>query len=131
MPAVNRERAILVGLELKGRPVRRSSAPVVDGDDFDTSESLDELSVLAESAGAAVVERFTQAREAPDAATLIGSGKVEELRNRSAALEAEVVIFDRDLTPTQLRNLDQALPARVIDRTQLILDIFASRAQNP
>lgn len=129
MAAVNRERAILVGLEVKGRPVRRPSTSAVDGDDFDASESLDELSVLAESAGAEIVDRFTQAREAPDAATLVGSGKVEELRNRTEALNAEIVIFDRDLTPTQLRNLDHALPARVIDRTQLILDIFASRAR--
>src|SRR5947208_11455093 len=129
MAAANRERAILVGLELKGRPSSRRTPSNSDGDDFDASESLDELAVLAESAGAQVLERCTQARESPEAATLIGSGKVEELRNRAEALEADLVIFDRDLTPTQLRNLDQALPARVIDRTQLILDIFAARAR--
>jgi GTP-binding protein HflX len=127
--APSRERAILVGLELKGRPIRRTGTPSSDADDFNTSESLDELRVLAESAGAEVVDRFTQARDAPEAATLIGSGKVEELRSRAEALEAEVVIFDRDLTPTQLRNLERALPCRVVDRTQLILDIFASRAR--
>lgn len=129
MPAQRRERAILVGLELKSRSGRRAATPPSDKDDFDAFESLDELTILAESAGGDVVERFTQARDAPEAATLIGSGKLEELQSRAEALEAELVIFDRDLTPTQLRNLEHALPCRVIDRTQLILDIFASRAR--
>lgn len=85
--------------------------------------------MLAASAGATVLETVVQSRESPEAATLIGSGKLEELTAATFAHQAEVVIFDRDLTPTQLRNLEQALPCRVIDRTQLILDIFARRAR--
>jgi GTP-binding protein HflX len=81
------------------------------------------------SAGALVVERVLQARDAPEAATLIGPGKAAELAADIAAGAAEVVIFDRELTPTQQRNLEKAIRARVIDRTQLILDIFASRAR--
>jgi len=92
-------------------------------------EPLEELAELAASAGATVVERVMQTREAPEAATLIGRGKVEELRIAVQADEADVVIFDRDLTPTQQRNLEKAIDSKVIDRTQLILDIFASRAR--
>lgn len=93
-----------------------------------TEESLEELAELAASAGAEVVERMVQARDAPEAATLIGQGKVEELAAAARAGSAGVVIFDHDLTPTQQRNLEKAVPAKIIDRTQLILDIFASRA---
>jgi GTPase len=75
------------------------------------------------------VERVVQSRPAPEAATLIGQGKVEELTAAVLAWPADVVIFDHDLTPTQQRNLEKALDCKVIDRTQLILDIFASRAR--
>jgi GTPase len=92
-------------------------------------ESLSELSELAGSAGATVLERVTQARPAPDAATLIGSGKVQELSLLAKALPANVIIFDQDLSPTQQRNLEKLLACKVIDRTQLILDIFARRAR--
>jgi len=92
-------------------------------------ESLDELAELAASAGAQVVDRVVQARAAPEAATLIGQGKVEEIAAAVASGAAETVIFDHDLTPTQQRNLEKALDAKVLDRTQLILDIFASRAR--
>ena len=92
-------------------------------------ESLDELAELAASAGAEVVDRVVQARAAPEAATLIGQGKVEEIAAAVASGAAETVIFDHDLTPTQQRNLEKALDAKVLDRTQLILDIFASRAR--
>ena len=92
-------------------------------------ESLEELAELASSAGAQVVDRIVQTREAPQAATLIGPGKVEELAAAVAAGAAELVIFDRDLTPTQQRNLEKAIDAKIIDRTGLILDIFASRAR--
>jgi GTP-binding protein HflX len=92
-------------------------------------ESLDELAELAAGAGAEVTERVVQARAAPEAATLIGQGKVEELSAAVASGAADTVIFDHDLTPTQQRNLEKALDAKVIDRTQLILDIFASRAR--
>jgi GTP-binding protein HflX len=122
------ERAILVGLDLKGRPKRRpAGAP--DPDISDAGDSIGELAVLAASAGATVLDKVLQSRDVPEAATLIGSGKLEEVTAMAHAREADLVIFDRDLTPTQLRNLERALPCRVVDRTQLILDIFASRAR--
>jgi GTP-binding protein HflX len=92
-------------------------------------ESLDELAELAASAGAGISERVVQSRSAPEAATLVGHGKVEELAAAVKTHHADVVIFDHDLTPTQQRNLEKALSTKVIDRTQLILDIFASRAR--
>jgi GTP-binding protein HflX len=127
LPAAIRERAILVGLELRGRLGRRAGS-ASELDDFDSEESIEELAALAESAGAEILSSIVQSREAPEAATLIGSGKLDELRTQAEATEADVVIFDRDLSPTQLRNLEKALPCRVVDRTQLILDIFARRA---
>ncbi|MGA2328739.1 MAG: GTPase HflX [Bryobacteraceae bacterium] len=122
------ERAILVGLEVRGRAGNRrinAAGPF----DYSAEESLEELSSLARSAGALVVDRILQSRERPEAATLIGSGKLEELSLRAQAEDAEVVIFDHDLTPTQQRNLERALERKVVDRTQLILDIFARRAR--
>jgi GTP-binding protein HflX len=112
-------------LELKGEVRTRSGARKA----FSAEESLEELAVLAESAGAAVASREIQVRERAEAATLIGSGKVEELKSRIAFHHADLVIFDRELTPTQLRNLERALDTKILDRTQLILDIFASRAR--
>lgn len=115
------ERALVVGLHLTGRSATTSD---------EAGESLDELVTLAESAGATVLDRITQARPAIEAATLIGSGKVEELRARVEADNIDTVIFDHELTPTQLRNLERRLPtAKIVDRTQLILDIFARRAR--
>ena len=90
---------------------------------------MEELKALAESAGARVEDTVIQSRSAPDAATLIGSGKLEELRSLAASQKADVVLFDSELTPTQLRNLEGALDCKVLDRTQLILDIFARRAR--
>ena len=87
------------------------------------------MKALTESAGASIEETVLQARPSADAATLIGSGKVEELKAQVAANEADVVVFDTDLTPTQLRNLERALDCKILDRTQLILDIFARRAR--
>jgi len=84
---------------------------------------------LASTAGAETAGRFLQARPGPEAATLIGEGKVEELRAAVHSSEADLVIFDHELTPTQQRNLEKAIGSKVIDRTQLILDIFASRAR--
>jgi GTP-binding protein HflX len=92
-------------------------------------ESLDELAELAASAGAEIVERMVQSRAAPDAATLVGRGKVEELAAAARSGGVDAVIFDHDLSPTQQRNLEKALDCKVIDRTQLILDIFAGRAR--
>ena len=93
------------------------------------SESLEELKALAESAGAQVEETIIQSRPAPDAATLIGSGKLAELEGLIAFHQADVVLFDSELTPTQLRNIERSLDCKILDRTQLILDIFARRAR--
>jgi len=90
---------------------------------------LDELAGLAESAGATVADRLLQSRGAADSATQIGSGKVTEAQAMIAMHDAHTVIFDGDLSPSQQRNLETLLAVKVIDRTQLILDIFASRAR--
>jgi GTP-binding protein HflX len=122
------ERAILVGLELKNR--RRVRPPAgAPPPDCSAEESLEELASLAESAQAIVLERVLQSRTQIEAASLIGAGKVQEVARQAAAQDAGVVIFDRDLTPTQQRNLERAIQRKVIDRTQLILDIFARRAR--
>ena len=84
---------------------------------------------LAESAGANVLEVIVQRRSHPDPATLVGKGKLEEIAAVAGAQAADLVIFEQDLSPSQLRELERALPCRVIDRTQLILDIFASHAR--
>ena len=124
MAADGHERAILVGLELKSGS-RRAADHLLYG----AEESLEELKALAESAGARVEDTVIQSRPAPDAATLIGSGKLQELRRVAGFHEADVVLFDSELTPTQLRNLERALDCKILDRTQLILDIFARRAR--
>jgi GTP-binding protein HflX len=120
-----------VGVEATGR--RRSAQANSDANRLESpesvAESLEELATLAESAGAVVAGRFTQARPALDAATLLGSGKVTELKALVDADAIDTVIFDHELTPTQLRNLEKQLQVKVVDRTQLILDIFASRAR--
>ncbi len=103
------------------------SADATRGLDFDAA--LAEFRELATSAGAEIAATVVQKRGKPDPATLIGPGKVEELAAVVASSEASLVLFDHDLSPTQLRNLDRALPCRVIDRTQLILDIFARHAR--
>lgn len=90
---------------------------------------MDELKALAWSAGATVAESTIQARQRPDAATLVGAGKVDELKAQVQFHEATTVIFDHELSPTQQRNLEEALDVKVLDRTQLILDIFARRAR--
>ena len=96
----------------------------------DSDESLDELASLAETAGAMVITRVLQNRQKPDPATYIGSGKAEELSLQCQTLEIDLAILDDELTGAQQRNLENALGVRVIDRTALILDIFAQRAQS-
>jgi GTP-binding protein HflX len=113
----SRERAALVGL-FSG-PSRQ----------FDPEHSLDELAGLAAAAGAQVVLRVLQDRPKPDPATFLGSGKVESLALSCDEVGADVVIFDNELSPAQLRNLERILDRKVVDRTQLILDIFARRAK--
>lgn len=92
--------------------------------------SLDELEKLTETAGARVVSRFAQQLRRVHPATLIGSGKVDEIRDHLREIRPDLVIFDEDLSPAQQRNLELALETRVIDRSQLILDIFAQRARS-
>lgn len=96
----------------------------------DTEESLDELASLAETAGAMVITRVIQNRQKPDSATYIGSGKAEELALVCQAMEIDLAILDDELTGAQQKNLENILGVRVIDRTALILDIFAQRAQS-
>ncbi len=97
--------------------------------DVDFESSLAEFEELARSAGATIAATLVQRRGRPDPATLIGIGKVEELAAMAESTGADVILFDHDLTPTQLRNLEKEMPCRVIDRTQLILDIFARHAR--
>ena len=93
------------------------------------SDSLDELELLADTAGAHVTDRVTQSLAHVNAATYVGKGKVSELKNIVAARNSDLVIFDDDLSPVQLRNLERALDCKIVDRTGLILDIFATRAK--
>lgn len=109
---------VLVGLAID----TRSDAP--DDDPFV------ELKSLAESSGCAVVGRMTQNRSKPDPATYIGRGKVDELKECCESNDASIVIFDGELSPAQVRNLEERLDLRVVDRTQVILDIFALRARS-
>jgi GTPase len=111
------ERAALVGL-VTGSARR-----------IEAEHSLEELAGLADAAGAAVVLRMLQERPKPDPATFIGSGKVASLAAACAEADVDVVIFDNELTPAQLRQLEEKLNRKVVDRTQLILDIFARRAR--
>jgi GTPase len=110
------ERAILVGVILPHSEVT-------------TEDPLDELRGLAKTAGLMVVGSIVQKRHQIDIATYIGSGKVEELKNVVLAQEADVVLFDNDLGPAQTRNLEKQLEVKVVDRTEVILDIFATHAQ--
>ena len=97
--------------------------------DLDFDASLAEFEELARSAGAEIAATLIQRRPRPDPATLIGGGKLEEIEAVIASTNADLVLFDHDLSPSQLRNLEAKLPSRVIDRTQLILDIFARHAR--
>jgi GTPase len=109
------ERAVLVRVILPGQTV---------GDD-----PLDEINGLAKTAGARVVSGMVQRREAPDVTTYLGKGKVQELKSVVERHDADVVIFDNDLAPSQTRNLERALGVKSLDRTELILDIFAGNAK--
>jgi len=121
----NRERALLVGVGLKREP----RVPGLEAGEFER-ERLLELEELARSAGAAVVGSVVQMRERIDPATLVGRGKLDEIKTEARMRAAAVVIFDRNLSPVQLRNVEEATECRVIDRTQLILDIFARHARS-
>jgi len=145
---VRREIAVLVAVEFTGQRrrltaaaklARASAAVQADADgsvarteaggDLDFAASLAEFEELARSAGADIAATLVQRRPRPDAATLVGQGKLDEIVGAAASTNADVVLFDHDLSPSQLRNLEAKLPCRVIDRTQLILDIFARHAR--
>jgi GTP-binding protein HflX len=149
------ERAFLVGIDVRtkrssGPPpqakLARQASEVARGEDgseltngerkpraaleaFTSEESMAEFRELAASAGAEVVGEVVQRRDKLDPATLIGRGKLEEIHGAVAGSQADVVLFDHDLSPSQQRNIERELDARVIDRTQLILDIFARHAR--
>ena len=116
------ETAILVGLITK------------DQDEAKTKEYLDELEFLADTAGAVTIRRFTQRMTGPSSVTYIGTGKLEEIRDfikaeEDAEREVGMVIFDDELSAKQIRNIEKELGVKILDRTSLILDIFAMRAQ--
>lgn len=113
------QRAFLVGIE---RPARKQGGWTAD-------ESLDELERLVETAGGSPAGRTVQSRSTPDVATFIGGGKAEEIEERRRALDFDVVVFDTELTPVQQRNLEEIIQCQVVDRTTVILDIFAQRAR--
>src|SRR6202521_291413 len=123
-PLDNRERVLLVGVGLKKSPRGRPGDPTATGRD-----SLEELQELAQSAGATIAGSLLQVRETLDPATLVGRGKHEEIRMEAQLQRTPLVIVDHDLTPGQLRNFEKGVGCRVIDRTQLILDIFACHAR--
>ena len=142
-----KERAFLVGLDYRSRSRSNkgknssqvqlardaatsatvSKAPAAP--EFSAEESLAELRTLATSAGAEIAGEFLQRRDRPDPATLIGSGKLEEIAGAAASVSADLILFDHDLTASQQRNIERIVHTRVIDRTQLILDIFAKYAR--
>ncbi len=119
-----RERVLLVGVAMKRSP-RKEATESAQTD----RDSLEEMHELAESAGADIVGSLLQVREALDPATLVGRGKLKEIRSAAESRHVPLVIVDHDLTPVQLRNMEKEIGCRVIDRTQLILDIFATHAR--
>lgn len=120
------EKCILVGLNLRDERPRRGAAEVFG---FSAEESMAELIELVEGAGAQVIGTVIQTRPTIDPATLIGHGKVLEVKAWAEMEKADCVLFDQSISPTQQRNLEREIPCRVIDRTQLILDIFAKHAR--
>ncbi|MDQ2086349.1 GTPase HflX [Herbivorax sp. ANBcel31] len=119
---IESERAILVGME-------SSPKDKIDGMSYN-ERSLDELGELAATAGAVVLEKVIQVRQKRHAAFYVGKGKVEEVRMMSQALDANLIIFDDELSGAQIRNIEKIVGVKVIDRTSLILDIFSQRARS-
>ncbi len=141
---MRKERAFLVGVDYRARKrtaskgvtsvvqaARDTSAATKSNNEpqFSAEESLGELRDLALSAGAEIAGELLQRRDRPDPATLIGRGKLEEIAGAAASVSADLLLFDHDLTASQQRNIEKVVHARVIDRTQLILDIFATHAR--
>jgi GTP-binding protein HflX len=115
--AVKQERAVLVGVILPHET------------DEQTKEYLEELQFLVDTAGAETVKTFTQKLSRPDRSTFVGSGRLEDIKAFVIAEEIDIVVFDDELTPSQLRNIENELQVKILDRNNLILDIFAGRAQ--
>lgn len=113
-----------------GQVLERVLIVQVDFGDLDQAEAIEEVRMLAESAGAEVADVLTCRRDRPDVALFVGSGKADEIAARARELDAQLIIFNHGLSPVQQRNLEQVAHGRVIDRTSLILDIFALRAQS-
>ncbi|RYG24455.1 MAG: GTPase HflX, partial [Chitinophagaceae bacterium] len=111
--AIKQERAILVGVVVPGEKEEQ------------TREYLDELSFLVETAGGIVEKRFTQKMLRPERATFVGTGKLEEIKGYVKSEEIDIVVFDDELSPSQLRNIENELNVKILDRSNLILDIFA------
>ncbi|MDX5321015.1 MAG: GTPase HflX, partial [Bacteroidota bacterium] len=111
------ETAVLVGIDYKSAPKGQAA------------EYLDELEFLTETAGAKTLRKFTQKLDHPHSRTFVGEGKLEEIRLYVEEHEPDMVIFDDELSPSQIRNLEKELKVKILDRSNLILDIFASRAQ--
>jgi len=111
------ERAILIGLNYPGQ------------DEREAEEYIDELSFLADTAGAEPVRRFIQKLDIPNPRTFVGSGKIEEIARYVTDNKIDIAIFDDELSPSQIRNIEKELGCRILDRTNLILDIFARRAR--
>jgi len=116
--------------EAPGIPTQRAALVGIDFGTGDFTASLEELSLLARSAGADPITTITAKRSSPDAAFFVGSGKADEIALEAKSNGAEIVIFNHALSPAQQRNLERRLELRVIDRTSLILDIFAQRAKS-
>jgi len=115
--ALKQERAVLVGVITPGEKPEQ------------TKEYLDELAFLVDTAGGVVEKSFTQKMLRPDRATFVGTGKLEEIQAYVKAEEIDMVVFDDELSPSQLRNIERELQVKILDRSNLILDIFAGRAQ--
>ncbi len=113
---------------IKEKIVTKAVHAAADCGEYDCESSMKELEELTKTAGAEVVAQVIQKRSAPEPATVIGEGKIEELRDLANKLEADLVIFDCELTASRIRNIEDIVNVRVIDRTMLILDIFAGRA---
>jgi GTPase len=143
-PGMRKERALLVGVDYRTRlvhprtPLTPAAQAARDSSEirrppsepqFNAEESLSELHDLALSAGAEIVGEILQHRDRADPATLIGRGKLQEIAGAAASVNADLILFDHELTASQQRNIEEVVQARVIDRTQLILDIFATHAR--
>lgn len=111
------------------KEIERALLVAVDCGTYDTECSLDELEELARTAGAEVIARMTQKRDTPNSTSYVGSGRLEEIREFCEANEVNLILVDDELTPSQLKNIEQETDVRVVDRTTLILDIFAARAR--